>query len=179
MSSEVIGRNPIDSPRTKPALIDCQASSSRSLSVPASSTVASSASMVMPLGDTSALVTLPTGDHGLCCHSSGSGNLNLAPSGTTMSPMRSVETVDAVPRIMRRPSSSTAFVSSVAYARCIVGCRFSIPLSTYLYSYYTPVKPAALLPQHKHLHALLRLRQHLLRRADSHTQSNDRINLVD
>ena len=108
-----IGWNPIDSPRTSRALTDCQASSSRFLRTPGSSTWANLAVIAMPSAVTRAVSTSPIGCAWLCCHKSGIGSVNSAPPGSTMSPLRSVAGVVAKPSMMRA-SASTDLISRQA-----------------------------------------------------------------
>ncbi|MNQ53049.1 hypothetical protein D3C85_670800 [compost metagenome] len=102
-----IGRKPIDKPRTRPALIDCQASSKRSLSLPSSSTLAIFIVASMPAGETLTAITWPIGSSDSCCHRNGIGKVYSAPSGTMMSSARSGAGVLATP-VMILCSSSTA-----------------------------------------------------------------------
>src|SRR5512137_2241866 len=54
-----------------------------------------------------------------CCHKSGIGRANFAPSGSTMSPTRSGVGVLAIPSITRSSFSSFLIVRT-EYARCIM-----------------------------------------------------------
>ncbi len=68
--------------------------------------------MEMPASVTLAEITCPIGWCDMCCQSSGSGRVKTAPFGSTMSPMRSVDGVLAMPSMIRW-SSSTDFISKV------------------------------------------------------------------
>jgi len=113
--------NPIDSPRTSLVLSICHASVRRCLSVPSSAMSATSPCTSMPLSVTLADVIQPIGCPESCIHSNGIGSLNCAPFGSTMSPMRSVLGVEAMPLKMRLPPlSDVDLISRVEYARFMV-----------------------------------------------------------
>jgi hypothetical protein len=109
MISNALIVNPIDTALTSLALTACQALSSEFFRSPGSSICAMRALNGMPSLFGFANSTWPTGSSLLCCHSNGIGSLYLAPSGSTMSPMRSGAGVLAMPSITRS-SSLTALI---------------------------------------------------------------------
>ncbi len=101
MSASSSDLKPIERPLTSPSLRDCQASSRRFLRSPGSSVWAMRALISMPSAVTDAAKTSPIGSRLLCCQRSGIGRVKEAPPGSTMSPARSVDGVEAMPVMMR------------------------------------------------------------------------------
>ena len=89
--------------RTMPYLISPQAVSTRSFRLPSSATSGISASNSMPDFVGFLNVTRPIGSLWRCWCSRTSGFLNVAPSGSMLSPMRSVAGVVAQPENVRLP----------------------------------------------------------------------------
>ena len=103
-----IGLKPIDSPRTNPVLTENQAScnlATKPAGIPSSGEASFTATSI-PLFVTFADTTSPIGASWLCCQRNGIGNLNEAPSGSTISPILSVLGVLAIPIISRFDSST-------------------------------------------------------------------------
>ena len=108
----LIALKPIETARTRPALISPHAVSRRSFSEPGSVITGISASNSMPLGVGLFSRTVPIGDQLSCWWSSVTGLENFAPMGSMVSLTRSISGVVAQPENIRRPvsTSSTALV---------------------------------------------------------------------